>query len=161
MSILWIRNVMSLNYGESELSAFCTFCNYKMRKMCKVHVQRIAEICLLVFLHLLSYKKPQKVQNPYSEKSELSAFSAQSKISESENVDNVDSSYFQNWKRDDVRRWWRPFWDLKNIVTTVTHRHGEYVCCKCCTIQGRKWCQPSEKKKSITWDVTLLMNIGK
>ena len=50
----------SLNYGKSELSAFCIFCNYKMRKMCKVHVQRIAEICLLGFLHLLSHKKPKR-----------------------------------------------------------------------------------------------------
>lgn len=49
-----------LNYGKSELSAFCTLCNYNMRKMCKVHVQRIAEICLFGFLHFLSYKKPKR-----------------------------------------------------------------------------------------------------
>ena len=49
-----------LNYGKSELSAFCTFCRHKMRKKCKVHVQRIAEICLLGFLHLLSNKKPKR-----------------------------------------------------------------------------------------------------
>ena len=50
----------SLQYVESELSAFCTLCSYKMRKMCKVHAPRIAEICLFGFLHLLSRKKPKR-----------------------------------------------------------------------------------------------------
>lgn len=68
-------------------------------------------------------QKAQKVQNPYSEKSELSAFSVQSGF---DNVNNVNSSRFQNRRRDDACRWWRSFRGLKNIVTTVTHRQGEY-----------------------------------
>ncbi len=51
---------MPLNYGKSELFAFCTLCRFKMWKMCKVHVQRIADICLLGFLHLLSHKKSKR-----------------------------------------------------------------------------------------------------